>query len=200
MFKRICLVTVLLVTGASTAVFSTQIQAATLNVSGGQLLGASNVDVGGNLYDVLFADGSCISLFDGCDELSDFVFQTEQDAFAASKALFIQVFEEAIVSFDPDPALTFGCTDQPVCQAYTPHGVSGLTVAFANNRVFSNISLFVGWVAGIPFDAALDTSSSDSQVYALWTPVNPVPVPAAVWLFGTALIGFFGYSRRRKIG
>jgi len=28
---------------------------------------------------------------------------------------------------------------------------------------------------------------------------NLVPVPAAVWLFGTALIGFVGYSRRRKI-
>ena len=30
--------------------------------------------------------------------------------------------------------------------------------------------------------------------------VPPIPVPAAVWLFGTALIGFVGYSRRRKIG
>lgn len=26
-----------------------------------------------------------------------------------------------------------------------------------------------------------------------------VPVPAAVWLFGSALVGFVGYSRRRKI-
>lgn len=29
--------------------------------------------------------------------------------------------------------------------------------------------------------------------------VNPVPVPAAIWLFGTALAGFVGISRRRKI-
>ena len=29
--------------------------------------------------------------------------------------------------------------------------------------------------------------------------LNPVPVPAAVWLFGTALIGFVGMSRRRKV-
>jgi hypothetical protein len=28
---------------------------------------------------------------------------------------------------------------------------------------------------------------------------NPVPVPAAIWLFGTALIGFVGMSRRRKV-
>ncbi|MGB5329418.1 MAG: PEP-CTERM sorting domain-containing protein, partial [Gammaproteobacteria bacterium] len=26
-----------------------------------------------------------------------------------------------------------------------------------------------------------------------------VPVPAAVWLFGTALLGFIGVSRRRKV-
>jgi hypothetical protein len=30
-------------------------------------------------------------------------------------------------------------------------------------------------------------------------PVPQVPVPAAVWLFGSALIGFVGFSRRRKI-
>jgi hypothetical protein len=30
-------------------------------------------------------------------------------------------------------------------------------------------------------------------------PVSNVPVPAAVWLFGTALVGFIGVSRRRKV-
>jgi hypothetical protein len=29
--------------------------------------------------------------------------------------------------------------------------------------------------------------------------VSPVPVPAAFWLFGTALIGFIGMSRRTRI-
>lgn len=28
--------------------------------------------------------------------------------------------------------------------------------------------------------------------------VSTVPVPAAAWLFGSALLGFFGFSRRRK--
>lgn len=28
--------------------------------------------------------------------------------------------------------------------------------------------------------------------------LNPIPLPAAAWLFGTALIGLVGYSRRRK--
>jgi hypothetical protein len=31
------------------------------------------------------------------------------------------------------------------------------------------------------------------------TDISPIPVPAAAWLFGTALIGFVGMSRRRKV-
>ena len=34
---------------------------------------------------------------------------------------------------------------------------------------------------------------------AIWGNVSPVPVPAAFWLFGTALIGFIGFSRRTKV-
>ena len=28
--------------------------------------------------------------------------------------------------------------------------------------------------------------------------VSPVPVPAAIWLFGTGIIGLIGFSKRRK--
>ncbi len=35
-------------------------------------------------------------------------------------------------------------------------------------------------------------------VRAMYTSPSAVPIPAAVWLFGTALIGFVGMSRRRK--
>lgn len=46
---------------------------------------------------------------------------------------------------------------------------------------------------GYTIDAGIDNWSIDIHS------VNPVPVPAAAWLFGTALIGFVGYSRRRKV-
>jgi len=32
----------------------------------------------------------------------------------------------------------------------------------------------------------------------LYTSVNPVPVPAAVWLFGTALVGLVGFGKRKS--
>ena len=62
-------------------------QAATLNVIGGILHGASDVLVDGNLYDVQFLDGTCIDLYDGCDDVSDFTFQTQASAALASQAL-----------------------------------------------------------------------------------------------------------------
>lgn len=49
--------------------------------------------------------------------------------------------------------------------------------------------------SGSPFgEADIDAVGAISSA----PPVNPVPVPAAVWLFGTALMGFFGMSRKRK--
>jgi hypothetical protein len=42
---------------------------------------------------------------------------------------------------------------------------------------------------------ALD--NKDLSHFAIYA--SPVPVPAAVWLFGTALIGFIGMSRRTKV-
>jgi hypothetical protein len=37
------------------------------------------------------------------------------------------------------------------------------------------------------------------DIVALSISVSPVPVPAAVWLFGTALIGFVGMSRKTSV-
>lgn len=64
---------------------------------------------------------------------------------------------------------------------------------------------FYGLISDMPFDNidfrctfnCGDVYSIDDFSIALAP--NPVPVPAAVWLFGTALIGLVGYSRRRKI-
>ena len=48
------------------------------------------------------------------------------------------------------------------------------------------------------------TSSANGQVGTLRsgsqiiTSTSPVPIPAAAWLFGSALLGFVGLSRRRK--
>ncbi|MCH2186655.1 PEP-CTERM sorting domain-containing protein [Myxococcota bacterium] len=80
--------------------------AANLNVAGGQLMGATGVIVDGSSYNVAFLDGTCIALYDGCDEASDFTFQTAAAATLASQALLDQVFLDGIGLFDSNPALT----------------------------------------------------------------------------------------------
>ena len=69
----------------------------------------------------------------------------------------------------------------------------------------------VGWTDTLLFDT-LHVGASNSISYQAFgaqqaisldnvkiqNTVSAVPVPAAVWLFGTALIGFVGMSRRRK--
>ena len=87
---RPCAYAVILVFAALT-LMSAGAGAATLNVVGGQLVGASGVDVDGTLYDVEFVDGTCVDLFNGCDESSDFMFTTEAAALMASQALLDQV-------------------------------------------------------------------------------------------------------------
>ena len=124
--------------------------AATLNVVGGQLKGATNV-LAGRLYDVEFVEGSCVELFDGCDEPSDFEFGDVGAAQSASQALLEQVFININVQsyessgetvwgstpepgwdsplqstisydFDLDPSLTSGCEGWETCDAMTPFG------------------------------------------------------------------------------
>jgi hypothetical protein len=55
-------------------------------------------------------------------------------------------------------------------------------------------------------NAGINPNSSNNPPVILWgigfddieLTISPVPVPAAVWLFGTALIGLIGFGKRRK--
>jgi hypothetical protein len=130
--------------GAAVAVLvallgAAEAKAAVPNVSGGRLLGASSVNVGGTLYDVQFVDGTCAALFAGCDEPADFPFTTSPDAAAAAQALLDQVFLDGAQGlFDTDPTLTEGClgTTQE-CGASTPYEVSGSVV---NHQIARNFA------------------------------------------------------------
>ena len=48
------------------------------------------------------------------------------------------------------------------------------------------------------FDLLCQPNGCISELYSTFAP-SIVPVPAAVWLFGSALLGFIGIARKRKI-
>ena len=73
-------------------------------------------------------------------------------------------------------------------QTFTLDGVSFGAETFAFTGLWSNLDQ-VSWSQAAPFH------QFDNIV--LNAP-SAVPVPAAVWLFGTALIGLVGFSKRRE--
>jgi hypothetical protein len=180
-------------------------QAVTLTVIGGQLMGASDVLVDGNLYDVEFLDGTCIERYNGCDDVSDFTFQTLASASLASQALLDQVFLDGVDGlFDSDPSLTNGCSGPSVefgaCSTWTPYelfptneiiSMTGARNYYPLGYLPDNVGTF------IEFFSVFDSSVNTADAFAVWSP-SVVPEPSTALLLGLGLTGLAAKGRRRN--
>lgn len=181
-----------LVSSTSLLLVASVASSATLNLAGGQLLGASNVDVGGTLYDVEFVDETCVVLFDGCDSEEDFEFQSEDDALLASQALMEQVFVDSELGlFDTDPELAAGCHFPEQCVIYTPFT---LTRSPFSNRILDVLSAIYRNESGVEDSVAASFDLSPQgevgflgSVYAKWSVGTVVPEPSTALLMGLGL-------------
>ena len=99
----------------------------------GELLGATGVEVNGLIYDVIFDDPSCIEAFSGCNETSDFAFQTRDDANAAGHALFNQVLTGI---YDLQPELTNG-----IHSSYTSRGYIFIPYSVLSSQEFAAVEV-----------------------------------------------------------
>ena len=163
--------------------------AANLIVAGGELTGATGVDVAGTLYDVSFVEGTCPQVFEGCNEDFDFAFVRFADATIAAQALLDQVFVDGpLGNFDTDPTLTFGCEPSSFgCSAWIPVSPDPAIVAAENHAGFGDlVPSFLLYPAG----HADNTSDRPPAVWARFEP-SAVPEPASIALL---LIGGFALA------
>lgn len=181
----------------------------TLQVEAGILVGAKGVNVDGKTYDVSFNDDTCIALFSGCDEASDFPFLDGVTAEHAAAALLDSVFVDGPAgAFDSSPSLVRGCPFLDGCWALTPYGIYGgpyIYVALARNVAPSDhpnafdlayTGTLVGNsdpVGGDPFP-----SGTVAYVYAVWTCASCTSIPEAPTnaLFVAGLVVFLASKRR----
>lgn len=170
-----------------------------VDASTGILLGAKNVLVSGAYYDVEFVDGSCVQVYSGCDEATDFAIDTLAGATAATQALMDQVFlDVAAGSFDTRPELIRGCAFGRRCIAITKY-IPGFVITSPRtvndqNEAFDGV--VVGGSDAYSQQPATSTTNSGQVTFARWSPA-PLPVPASAWLMISALAAVFGARRWR---
>ena len=160
-----------------------------LDIAGSQLLGARNIDIGGSLFDVAFVEGSCMAIYGGCDESTDFTFASEVSANVAARALLLQVFLDTPEGlFDTEPELTFGCSSTSACEVLIPFEARTPTV-YRNVRLLNRMGGLSNGFSPLFANPSFDTTDQIDEVFAVFTPSTSVPEPSTLILFGMGMSG-----------
>lgn len=165
--------------------FSGTANAVSILTSNGQLVGARGVQVGSLSFDFDIVDGSCVSVFNGCDEQSDFFFTDQFLAADVMLAVRDTVFiDGAQGAFDSDPSLTLGCQSRfGFCAIFAPValGIPGPdfvpAVGVRNDEGLRRDDVTSGTAARF--------ADTDEITWAVFraSGVTSIPVPPTILLF-----------------
>jgi hypothetical protein len=172
--------------GAQAATFTYETDGSVLTNPGSAFVG---MDIGGSLFVTFDGDDGG----DGTLDLGDFDEALGYDGNAArSSVKFIFRNINTSITF---PALNAGTVT-----------ASTLTVDGAGDITGGSVSLRAATPTGTFGDLNLNYDSGswdfylgDGALLVSTGEISAVPVPAAAWLFGSALVGLVGVGRRRKL-
>jgi hypothetical protein len=137
-------------------------RAQTLDIQAGRLMGAYGVQVNGTFYDVAFMDGTCVGLFDGCDDPTDFVTNDFVGSIAFAQAIELILNNEPL---DTEPELTNGCANDEVCYIYTPIHKHGADPSLVGVRQALNLRSF-GSESVYPFEFVDEAEMFVSHIHS----------------------------------
>ena len=158
-----------------------------------ELAGINGIVIDGYIYNVEFKDGTYQDVFgsgppDGPNN------------YLASLALLSAFDDPALNNWDSHATgYTVVGVDNVIGEQWwlvSPFGIIGdiiSTYVYQDGEYTDLVN-----PAGIVFPLDVDFGNSVYHVWADWTPVAPVPIPAAIWLFGSGLVGLVGVARRKN--
>ena len=184
------------------------VNATTLVIDSGKLIGANDVIIGDNYYSVMFEEGNSYDLlYDYENQYWDFDFTTAEDAISASRSLVDQVLNGY---YSTNPEEIFGYfTRNPIdvgIRFLTPYETrSSGSMAYGSTWYHESTNIFSpswGLISTNDFGTI-----NNSSIFALWTPTgivpvpdnSPVPEPTTILLFGIGILGLAGIGRKKLI-
>lgn len=161
---------------------SQQTHADTLVYANGKISGVDGLSLFDSIYNAKFVDGLLNSVYG-----SSPIFQNDADTITTTNVLL-----NSLANLAPNvaPSDYLGCDNNNFCALITPFDqiVYGNAVIQDGNNKYS----WYSW--------SIDpTINNTFETYVVWEEAAVVPVPAAIWLFGSGLIGFIGMTRRKIV-
>jgi hypothetical protein len=174
---------------AAVSLYSHMTNASSVTYDGGTgyATGIQDLIVDGSTYNVDFLSDSYDSIFSAS---SPYFFNDAVGSDNAANAILLTLNSEPSI-----PEIAIGSTEV----LWVPYLM--LAVDQFRGRQVGHDADADPWRRYLDVTAATDfdySGAPNSWLYATFTP-SAVPIPAAVWLFGTALIGLVGFGKRKAI-
>ena len=158
--------------------------------------GVTYLHVGAEFYDVAFVEGSCVSFFEGCNDVEDIAFPGSENLSEAMTVLAgVLNAGYSFPSFFPT-----GCSvDVGPCLILTPSSLSLIGSVFIPDTRVVWDDFNDRWRYGQGgFIPSLEYTYVSFAVWSLSEPIAPVPLPATGLLMVGGLAGLWTLRRRNR--